>query len=139
MRFTFFIFLPFKLLFKICFEIFDFHSLLLHRIAVTYCHCAVFFGIEIIGYAERCTNLVLTAVSLTDVASVVKLAIVIFAQLCVDLLRAFVQLLRKRKHTNLDWRQRRVETKNCTHISALQLLLIVSAAKERENHTVGSQ
>ena len=36
------VFLIFKLLFKISFQIFDLYTLLLHRVTVTYSYCAIF-------------------------------------------------------------------------------------------------
>ena len=59
-------------------------------------------GFEVIGYAERSTDLILTAVTLTNVSSVIELAVVVLGKLCVDLLCAFVQLLGQWKHTDLN-------------------------------------
>ena len=73
-----------KLLLKIRIQIRNLHALLRHRIAVTDGHAAVGLGFEIIGYAERRADLIQTAVSLTDISSVVILAVVLPAEMRVD-------------------------------------------------------
>ena len=57
----------------------------------------IFLGIEVVSNAERSTNFILSSVSLTNVASVIKLTVVVLRQLCVNLLCALIQLLGQRK------------------------------------------
>ena len=58
--------LKFHSLFDVGNEIVDLDSFLLHGISVADGHAAVVFGIKVVGDAERSTDLVLTAVTLTD-------------------------------------------------------------------------
>lgn len=66
---------------KICIQLIDFNSFLLHGVTVTYGNGSILFGIKIIGNTEWCTNLILTAVTLSDRSSVIKLTIVFLCQL----------------------------------------------------------
>ena len=68
----------------------DRNTNLLHSVSVTYCNCAVFLRLEVISYAERSTDLILSSVSLTDVSSVIELAVVVLGKFCIDLLCALV-------------------------------------------------
>ena len=77
-----------KLLRKVSIQILNLDSLLLHRITVADGYRSVVLGIEIVGHAERCSDLVLTAVSLSDVSAVIKLAVIFLGQLSEDFLRA---------------------------------------------------
>ena len=85
-------------------------------------------GFEIVGNAERRTDFILTAISLTDIASVVKFAVVLLAQLGIDLLCTLVELLGQRQDTDFNRCQSRMEMKDSTDISALQLFLVISSA-----------
>ena len=62
------------------------------EISVTNSYHTICLGIEIVGYAERSTDLVLSSVTFSDVSSVVKLTVIIFGKLCVHLLCALVEL-----------------------------------------------
>ena len=72
-------FLPLKLLCKISIQVFDLDSLLLHGIPVAYGNCSVFFRLKVISYAEWRSNLILTAVTLADISTVIKFAVVLLA------------------------------------------------------------
>ena len=74
------------LIFKIILEIFDLDTHLLHRITLAHSHSAVFLRVEIVSHAERCADLVLTAVALADIAAVIVIAVMIFCEFTVDLL-----------------------------------------------------
>ena len=50
----------------ICVELIDGETYLLHGVSVTYRDLTVGFGVEVIGYAERSSDLVLAAISLAD-------------------------------------------------------------------------
>ena len=58
--------LKFYFLFDICSQIINFYSFLLHSITVTHGNTSVFFGIKVISNAKRGSDLILTAVSLTN-------------------------------------------------------------------------
>ena len=131
--------LPLKFLLKVRFEIFNFNSFLLHRITVTNSNCSVFFRIEVISYTERCSDLILTAISLTDISSVIEFAVVVFAKHSINLLSAFVQLLGKRKHTNLNRCKFRMEMHHSTCRTVFQFFLIICCAKKRKYHTVSTK
>ena len=90
-----------KLVCKVSVQLVDFHANLLHGITVADSYCAVCLGLEVIGYAERSTDLILSSVTLSDISTVVILAVVFFRKLLIDLLSALIQLLGKRKHTDL--------------------------------------
>ena len=77
---------------KICLQIFDLNPLLLHSITIADSHRAILFRLKIISHAERRTNLILTAIAFADIAAVVKLAVVIFAQFCIDLLSTLISV-----------------------------------------------
>lgn len=66
-----FILLESYLLFDISYQLVDLDTLLLHCISVSYCYTAVLNRIKVICDAEWCTDLVLTAISLTDRACLV--------------------------------------------------------------------
>ena len=66
-----FILLESYLLFDISYQLVDLDTLLLHCISVSYCYTAVLNRIKVICDAEWCTDLVLTAISLTYRASLV--------------------------------------------------------------------
>ena len=85
----------------------------------------IFLGIEVVRYTERSSDLILSSVTLADVASVVEFTVVILGKLGVNLLCTLVQLLGKRKHTDLHRRNSRVEMENGTHIALADLFLIV--------------
>ena len=64
------------LIFELVLEIFDLDTHLLHRITLAHSHSAVFLRVEIVSHAERCADLVLTAVALADIAAVIVIAVV---------------------------------------------------------------
>ena len=67
---------------EVILQIFNFNSFLLHGVTVTYGNGSILFGIKIIGNTEWCTNLILTAISLSDISSVIKFKIICFAEFC---------------------------------------------------------
>ena len=101
---------------KICVQLFDLHTLLRHGVAVTDRHTAVGLRVKIVGHAERRTDLILTTVAFTNIASVIILTVIPFRKLRIDFLRTFCQLLRQRKHTDLHRSQGRVEPEHRTGI-----------------------
>ncbi len=100
---------------------------LLHRITETNGYAAICLGFEIVCNAERRTDFILTAISLTDIASVVKFAVVLLAQLGIDLLCTLVELLGQRQDADFNRCQSRMEMSS-TDISTLQLFLVISSA-----------
>ena len=80
-----FVLSEFKLFFYIAAEIRDFYAFLLHRISVTNGYATVCFGIEIVCYAERRSDLVLPAVSLADRTRFIKIGGEVFCKFVVNL------------------------------------------------------
>ena len=68
----------------ICVELIDGETYLLHGVSVTYRDLTVGFGVEVIGYAERSSDLVLAAISLADGAGVVEIDAVLFTESLAD-------------------------------------------------------
>ena len=79
-----------ELILKIVLQLCNRDSHLLHGIAIPDSHCTVCLRVKVVGYAERSSDLVLSSVSLSDVSSVVKLAVVILGEFCINLLCALV-------------------------------------------------
>ena len=75
-----------ELIFKVCFKIFYLNSFLLHSISISYCYSIILFRIKVICYTEWSTYLILSSVSLTDISSVIKFAVVVLAEFCVNFL-----------------------------------------------------
>ena len=82
--------LPFKFLCKICIQIFDLNSLLLHRITVTDSHCSVCLRLEIVSNTEWGSDLILSSVTFSDISSVVKLTVIFLSKLCLYFLSALI-------------------------------------------------
>ena len=97
-------FLPLEFLSKICVKLVNLNSFLRHGITLTYGYSPVLLRLKIIGHTERRPNLVLTAVTLTNIAALVILAVIFLSKLCIHLLRSLIELLRKRKYANLHGR-----------------------------------
>ena len=121
-------FLEIQLFCKVCVQISDRNPLLLHGITETNGYAAICLGIEIVGNAERRTDFILTAISLTDIASVIEFAVVLLAQLGIDLLCTLVELLGQRQDADFNRCQSRMEMKDSTDISALQFFFVISSA-----------
>ena len=120
------------------FQLADRHPDLLHAVPVTDRDGLVRLGIEIVCDAERRSDLILSSVTLSDRSTVIKLAVVLLCQLITKLHRRFGKLLGKRKHTNLNRSQRRMEMKNRSHIVLLRIehFLIIRRAEKCQNNTV---
>src|SRR5699024_2069176 len=91
---------------------------------------------------ERCSDFILPAVAFSDISAVIILTVIIFAELCIDLLSPFIQLFGKRQHTDFYRCKRRMEVKDCTHIRFFfcsDIFLVVSAAEECQHHTVRAE
>ena len=69
------------------------NSYLLHGISLTNGYAAVVFGFKVVGYAERSSDFVLAAISLTDRACFIKLNGKFLCKLVVKLKRLFGELL----------------------------------------------
>ncbi len=74
-------------------ELVDLYSLLLHRISVADGNAAVLYAVEVVGDAERCADLVLTAVTLADGARVVKVDHEVLGELLSDRVSLVAELL----------------------------------------------
>ena len=82
-----------KLISEICIKFINLNTYLLHGIAVTYSNSSVIFRLKVISNTERCTDLILSSVSFTDISTVIVFAVVFLTELLIDLLRTFIQLL----------------------------------------------
>ena len=87
---AFFYFLKCHLFSKIFIQICNGNSFLFHGITVSYSNSTIFYRIKVIRNTVRSTNLVLTAVSLTDISSVIKLTVIVLGKLCIYLLCTLV-------------------------------------------------
>ena len=112
---------------------------LLHRVTVTDRNRLVVLGIEIVADAVRCSDFILTAISLADCSAVIKIAVVAFGKLCKNLLCGLGELFGQRKNRNLYGRNGRMEVHDVTYGSVRKLLLIVGFADERKGHTVAAK
>ena len=98
-------------------------ALLLHSVTVTNGYAAILLGLEIDGYAVRRTDLVLTAVALTDRACIVKINRELLSQLLPDRHSLVGQLLGQRQYSSLERCQSRMQTQNGTNIVLAVLVL----------------
>ena len=94
---------------KISIQLLYLNAFLLHAVAVTHRYCAIVLRIEIVCNAERRPDFILPPITLANIPTVVKLAIVFLGQLRKDFLRPLVQLLGQGKHANLHRSQSRME------------------------------
>ena len=109
---------------------------LLHSISVTNGYATVIFGIKVVGDAEGSTDFVLTAISLTDRACLVKLDIELLRKLVVKLESFVGELLGKRKHCALNRREGGMEVKNNSNVTLSDFLLVVCVNKECKSNSV---
>ena len=82
--------LVFKFLLEVSLQIFDLHTLLLHRITITDSYSTICLRLKIVSHTERSTDLILSSVTLTDVSSVIEFAVEVLAQFSVYLFCSFV-------------------------------------------------
>ena len=85
-----FLFLEAEFVLQVALKLCNWHSHLLHGIAVADSNSAVCLRVKVVGYAERSSDLILSSLSLSDISSVVKLAVIVLGKLCVNLLCALV-------------------------------------------------
>ena len=119
-------------------------ALLLHRITVTNGYAAILLGLEIDGYAVRRTDLVLTAVALTDRACIVKINRELLSQLLPDRHSLVGQLLGQRQYSSLNGARAGCRRRNGTTSSLPFLVLtydflVVSVAQEGQCNTVSTK
>ena len=65
-----------KFISKISIQLVNLNTNLLHGITVTNSYHTICLGIEIVGYAERSTDLVLSSVTFTDVSTIIEFSVV---------------------------------------------------------------
>ena len=128
-----------KLVKEPCIQLVDRDADLLHAVAHADGDSLVFRGLEIVGQAERCADLVLSAVALADVAAVVELTVVTSAELLVDFESIVREFLGKGKDTDLDRRLRGMETHDGALVAALEFFFIVCCAQECQSNAVRAQ
>ena len=128
-----------KLVKEPCIQLVDRDADLLHAVAHADGDSLVLCGLEIVGQAERSTDLILSAIALADIAAVVELAVVALAELFVDLKSFVAELLGQRQDADLDGCQCRMEAHNSTLVAALELFLVISCTQESQSDTVSAQ
>lgn len=79
-----FIYLKCKFISKVCIKLIDLHTYLLHSVTVTDCNCTVILRLEVISDTERSTDLILSAVTFTDISTVIVLTVVLLGKLLVS-------------------------------------------------------
>ena len=119
----------------------DWHTHLLHGVAVAHGDAAVFDGIEVVGDAEGRTDFILAAVALADGACVVVIDIELLLQGMVDFQRLIVQLFGKRENSGLEGRERRVKMHHNTGVVLFGVhdLFVIGFHKEGQRHAVGAE
>ena len=136
------------LCFEVSYEVVDSYTLLLHCVTVADCNAVVLLkSIEVVGDAERSSNLVLTAVSLTDSTSLVEVNHELLGEHLVYFLSLGSELLNKRKNCTLERCKSRVEVHYCADFLLLvavlvcgnDLLLIVSLCNDREEESLNAE
>ena len=85
--------LEIKLLFEVRLKLCDGEADLLHGITLTDSYAAVLNGVEVVCNAEGSTDLVLSAVTLTDRACLVEVNAEVLCKLCIYLFSALGELL----------------------------------------------
>ena len=68
-----------KFVSKVCFQLVDLDTNLLHGVTVTDSNCSVILRFEVVSDAVRSTDLILSSVTFTDVSTVIVLAVVFLA------------------------------------------------------------
>ena len=74
-----FIQLKCKFIRKICIQFINLHTNLLHSITVADCNCSVVFGLKVISYTERSTDLILSSVTFTNVSTIIIFTVIFLA------------------------------------------------------------
>ena len=120
----------------VCLNLCKGNSYLLHGISVTNGYAAVVLGIKIVGNAEGCTDLVLTAVSLADRACLVKLNGELLSKIIVKFKSLLGKLLGKRKNCTLNGGESGMKMKHVTNVATLKLLLVICLNKECKSNSV---
>ena len=116
------------------------NTLLLHRVAVAHCHAVILDGVEVIGDAQRSTDLVLAAIALADGAGLVEIDHEFAAQVVADLYSLFRKLLREGKHRSLVGRDDGGEMEHHAGVVLLCVdnFLVIRFAQQREYGSVES-
>ena len=64
---------------KVRIQLVDLHTNLLHGITIADCNCSVVFGLKVISYTERSTDLILSSVTFTNVSTVIIFTVIFLA------------------------------------------------------------
>ncbi len=139
--FLYFKFLKRDLAFNISLKLAYGNSYLLHGISVTNGYATVGLGVKVVGNAKRSTDLVLTAVSLTDGACLVVVNVKILAEVVKYLLCALGKLLGKRKHRCLEGSEERMQVKHRSYVVLFCIndFFVVSVNEECKSYAVSSE
>ena len=123
------------------FKLGDRNTNLLHSVAVTNGNAAVGLGLKVVGYAKRGTDLVLTAITLTDRTGFVEVGHEVLRKLGVNLHSLIGELLGEGKYRNLEGRDSGMEAHYDAGVVLLCVdnFLVICFNKKRESHTVSTE
>ena len=132
-------FLELDFISNICLHFRNGNTHLLHRISVTNGYAAVVLGVKVVGDAEGSTDLVLTAISLTDRAGLVKLAVELLRKLIEEIESLVRELLGERKNRALNGSKGGMKVKYGTNVALGDLLLVICVNKECKSNSVRAE
>ena len=124
---------------NVCLNLGHRNTNLLHSVSVTYGYAAIILGVEVISNAEGSTDLVLTAISLTDRAGLVEVAGECLCEIVVKLKSLLRKLLGKRKNSRLNRSKSGMKVKNNSYVTLADGLLIIRVNKECKRNSVSAE
>ena len=132
----------FKLLFKVSNKLVHVNSFLSHGVSVTDRYAVVLERIKVKGDAEGSTDLVLSAVSLTDLTCLVVLNVELLCKLHVKVGSGFLELLCKRKDSCLYGSKCGVEVHYCSYVglfAVADLFLVICFAYDSKEQSLNTE
>ena len=121
----------------IIFEFVDRNSYLFHSVSVTNGNAVVLKRIEVYGYAERSSDLVLTTVSLADRSAFVVCSREFLGKIAVEFFGFFAEsLFLQGQYGNFIRCDKRMQVHYHTTVSAFEFLFFVSVAEQSEHHSL---
>ena len=112
---------------------------LLHGITEADGYAAIFLALEVVGDAERSTDLIFTAVPLTNGTGLIVVHHEVVSQLGPQFPGRLGQLLGQRQYSSLIRSQSRMQTQYGADIALAYFLLVIGIAQEGQSHTVSTQ
>ena len=114
-------------------KLFDLNAFLLHCVTVTNCYTSVYLTVKVVSNAERCSDFVLSAITLTDGTCIIEINHETLCKSLVNLDCRIIELLCKRQYCSLERSQCRMEMQYSTDVFLTvfaDILFIVCIAKE---------